>query len=841
MRPVSKHILQTAILALLLTLGSLGSASAQGYIPVHGKVYNTIDLDEHGKPKLFEDVIIYIYETEAEGKAALRRWTDARKVYDETGIFYFDPMGGLEKNMEGTGGEYDLNEVSTEGALLFAVIANGYPAELMMVKNKSEINVRLAVAISLDAARISAGLGAKLPVTPPVEKGDTLEISKGYKFPIEHLGRPDGRFVMQSYLVSPEGGDTLEFRRVVAMDGLDFHKTQLRRMGYKPENDILYVIAHQSPVLKDETEAAYISDKVYKTSDVRKGILIMASVWFEDYNHVYFKDTFEVADTRRLYRPMQFLEYTKEPAQLDPNDPVYMKYPRLERMEGEMQLPIQFAVGRASVDPKDEASMHMLDSLRRTVYDITHARNSVLRHFSVFGISSPEGGYAANVSLAKERVRYIEAQAKSQIPNERLGSLRTSDTDARVATWEELADLLAADGHMIEAEEIRSIAAATPGNIDAQNPKIYKLPYYKTLIEAYLPKLRMVNFQWKQEISRKLTNEEILDKFYNDPDFREGGPSEFTPYEFWVLLQQIKDTEQLEQVCRRAIKQDSNKKREQRWPLPANILAASYLQRGVVDTTVLAPFVDEVPEAGRTVARVDRPWKVGDYTFRLNPAPVVANQVLMMIRGEYYTRAVEIAEMLKNHPDYQLLYAVARCKAGYWDAASEEGQQYYEMVHGSSPLNSVVMDLAKAYYFDAREGMEKLDEDAALTQYLEAQILCMEFHANMKDDSFNMMDEESQDQAIRHLVKCFRTDPSFIETARGDWYIFKGLFQKAKKEYDEPGSVLSDEVEFEGGMSIDEKIDSMTEDEKMDIIKRGNAGEELTNEEQAIFDKLSGF
>lgn len=840
MRTALLHLARFATLSMLLMLGGK-LAHAQGYIPVHGKVYNLIDLDDNGKPRLFEEVTIYIYETEAEGKAAFRRWTDAKKIADETGIFDFDPMGGFEKNLEGTGGEYDLNEVSDEGSLLFACLANGYPAELMMVKNRSEINVRMAVAISLDAARVSAGLGAKLPVTPPVEKGDTLEIKKGYKFPIEKLGRSDGRFVMQSYLIAPDGTDTLEFRRVVCMDGRDYHKTQLRRIGYRPQNDTLYVIAQDSPVLSESTDAAYIDDKIFRSPDVRKGILVKANIWFEDYNHVYHVDTFEVADTRRLYRPMQFLEYTGEPAKLDPRDPVYMKYPRLERMEGEMQLPIQFAQGRASVDPKDLESMHMLDSLRRTVYDITHTRNSVLRHFSVFGISSPEGGYATNVSLAKERVKYIEAQAKSQIPPERIGSLRTSETDARVATWEELADLMAADGHMIEAEEIRSIAAATPGNIDAQNPKIYKLPYYKTLVEAYLPKLRMVNFKWKQEISRKLTDEEILDKFYNDPDFKEGGPSEFTPYEFWVLLQRITDTDELEQVCRRAIKQDSNRKRDQRWPLPGNILAESYLRRGVVDTTVLAPFIDEVPEAGRSIARVDRPLKIGETTFRLNPSPVVANQVLMMIRGEYYTRAVELAEMIKHIPEYQLLYAVARCKAGYWDAASEEGQKYYDMVHGSSPLNSVVMDMAKAYYFDAKEGLEKLDEEAAITNYLQAQMICMEFHANTKDDSFNMLDEESQDTAIRYLVKCFRKDASYIDTARGDWFIFKELFQKAKKEYDVPGSVLTAEVEFEGGMSIDEKIESMSEAEKMDIINRGNAGEELTDEEQAIFDKLSGF
>ncbi len=841
MRPVSKHILQTAILALLLTLGSLGSASAQGYMPVRVKVYNTAEKDANGRSVPYDNVILYVFETEAEGLKASRQLADLITVHKQTGMdVAFVPQDECRfLNMAGSGGELYIDDVSTEGSILFLVESGDYNNELKMVRGKERITVEFNVNLSLEASQITVDLGGG-PIDPgPIsDDGDTLTIPTiSYRLP-GHMGRDDGRMVMQSYIVTPEDNDTLEFRKLTVMDGRDFHKTQLRRLSYNPDNDPLYGIAHKTPILSGNTkETSISSDKLYKTPEIRKGVLIMASLWMEDYNHEYFTDVFEVADTRRTWRPMQFLEYNGEPAQLDPMDPIYVKPPEKDKYPGEVQLPIQFAQGRATVDPNDAVSMHMLDSLRRRINAITREKGSTLRQVSVFGTSSPEGGYATNVALANERMKYIEAQIKAQIPSEKTASLRTSETDSRVASWDELADILVADGHISEADQIRAITSAYPGNIDAQNPHIYKLPFYDTLIKDNLSRLRMVNVKWVQEIYRKPSDEEILDKFYNQPEYREGGIKEFTDYEYWVLLRLVTETEDLEQICKRAIARDTQKfpgyeKRDLRWPLPANLLASSYLKRGIVDTTILAPFVTE----GR---RYDQPLTQGRQ-LRLNPAPVVANQVLMMLRGEYYNRAVRIAGILKDHPDYQLLYAVARCKAGYWKN-QDESQKYYDIAHDSSPLNSVVMDLAKGYYNVARFGLDNLDPDAPLTHYLRAQLECMEFYGTTNKSNFSLMADDVQEKASRNLVKSFRKDSTYIDIAKADWFIFKGLLERALIEYENP-STDEDEDDGEDEERIMEILENMSEEEKNALIMKGtNHYEDLTDEEIKIYEKLSGF
>ena len=294
-----------------------------------------------------------------------------------------------------------------------------------------------------------------------------------------------------------------------------------------------------------------------------------------------------------------------------------------------------------------------------------------------------------------------------------------------------------------------------------------------------------------------------------------------------MLAQKLKDTLELERAVRRAIVQDVrlHPKKEQRWVFPANVLAKSYIDRNKVDTTLLSPYIDE------SWMRCNQPYKVGDNNFLLNPAPVVANQVTMMLKGEYYTRAMQLALLFKGDPDYDQLYAVARCKAGYFDASTPEGQQYYEKVRNSSPRNAVVMDLAMGYLFEIDELLDKMDQEDAVTDYLRAQFECIKHFDETRDDSFNLMDEDQKNNAIRYLVSAFQKDEKLIGVAEEDWYIFKGLYEDSMKEYKEPGSVLPPEVPEPAQMS-QEEIDR--------IMELGNNGEfdKMTDEEQDLYFKM---
>ena len=828
-----RRSLHIFILTLAMTLFAGVWNVCRAQIDIQGTVYNTADRDEMGKPKPYDMVMIYIFETEAEGRKAARLWAEAKKMDDAMpGSFFFNALevseDALEKNMEGDGGSYLIHDVYEDGALLFGVQGNGYPSKLELVKGRMEINVSFSVTLQLDAATVTAGGGERLPLTPPVEKGDTLEINKGYLFPMERMGKSDARFAMQSFLLPPNSTDTLEFRRAIVMDGKDYHETQLRRMGYKGTRDPLYEIADKSPQLTDSTTKAFISDKIVRNASNRR-VLVLAKVWFEDYNHVYWTDSLEVADTRRVVRPMKFLEYSLESASLDPESPFYKRTPIRHNMDGDMELPIKFAVGKAFVDPKDSMSMVYLDSLRNVIYGVTHTQGSTLKGYSIYGVASPEGTYAKNVSLAQERMKYIEREVNSMIPSNARDHMRKAVTQSRVATWAELADTLAKDSSMVAyANDIRDIVEKYPNSLDQQGAKIRQLPYYNTVIKENLGRLRIVSFHYTQTVMRVLTVDEILDRFRHFPEFQKGGAEEqFTPHEFWVLAQKLKDTTELERAVRRAIVQDVrlHPKKEQRWVYPANVLAKSYIDRNKVDTTLLAPYIDE------SWMRCNQPYKVGDNNFLLNPAPVVANQVTMMLKGEHYTRAMQLALLFKGDPDYDQLYAVARCKAGYFDASTPEGQQYYEKVRNSSPRNAVVMDLAMGYLFEIDELLDKMDQEDAVTDYLRAQFECIKHFDETRDDSFNLMDDDQKTTAIKYLVSAFHKDNKLIGTAEEDWYIFKGLYEDSLKEYKEPGSVLPPDLPEPEAMS-QEEIDS--------ILELGNNGEfdKMTEEEQDLYFKM---
>ena len=88
-------------------------------------------------------------------------------------------------------------------------------------------------------------------------------------------------------------------------------------------------------------------------------------------------------------------------------------------------------------------------------------------------------------------------------------------TETRVATWNEVADLLEQDSLTTEAQEIREITEKYK-NPDAQFAAVSRLPYYATAIKERLPQLRTVQYEYKHEIFRELNPDEILDKYLHD-------------------------------------------------------------------------------------------------------------------------------------------------------------------------------------------------------------------------------------------------------------------------------------------------------------------------------------
>lgn len=308
--------------------------------------------------------------------------------------------------------------------------------------------------------------------------------------------------------------------------------------------------------------------------------------------------------------------------------------------------------------------------------------------------------------------------------------------------------------------------------------KIRALPYYRSLIVNYLPRLRSVRYQYGYEIFRELTPEEILERYRNDEDYR-SGRKKFALYEYWNLFQLVKEPEELEKLYKRAY-DESIEANGRPWILAANSLAASYIARGVADTTLLRDFIDlQTPVVNYHLMRMN-----GNGYEIVNPEAVVANQMIMYVMTNNFRKAGQLTNILPDNDRNRLVLAYALCLGGYYKGGNTPEQrrrarEVFETVSESSPLNKVVLCLAmntKTYDSLAEEAMSALPGDSALTDYLWAVIYGRK-GARTQDFMDDMASEDN-------LVACFHKDPSYIDIAAGDGDIVETIMKSARDRYE---------------------------------------------------------
>lgn len=749
--------IQAILLSFLAALLISVPVQAQERKIVSGMVRNTGD---GNKP--FDDITIYAYNTVAEAQDAYLSWKRAWE-----GGRMFDPGLVIETSPEN--GYYEVS-VAPTGAILFIYDSSEIEPKLVPVNNQLEINVSFNLAIQLDDAVVSAGYGHKPIIDPPEIVGDTLSCGGTYQFPEDRMGRTNARLGVQPFILAANKKDTIEFRSPIVMDGQEYHQTQLRRMGFRAKRDPLLQLAEQFGALSDSTTKVTWRDK-YKMESPDQRFYVKAMIWLEDYNQVYFTDSLQLVDTRRVRRPMRFLEFDTDSYSLDPNKEEYRRTPRREKLENAKDLSLTFLTGTAKLDPADTLGALQLAQLQEEIRLIVNSEETTLKEYHIYGVASPEGNYAQNVNLARQRMDYMRSVINSMLPQYVRDRVYV-ETSSRVGEWTEVADILEADGLMEQAAELRRIAEAHPKSLDQQWARVRTLPYYNSDIAPRLPKLRSVRFEYNYELFRALTPDEVLNRWRNDADYRQGR-KDFALYEYWNLFQMLSDPDELEECYKRAIK--SANAQGDSWVLPANLLAESYIRKGLADTTLLAPFIDDTKKC-------NQPWDNGKTT--KNPDPVVANQIVMMLKSDQYTRAVELASILPREK-YEMLYYIARCLAGYFKGNSAEDHKTYEIIKESSPRNAVVMNLAMGYMPIAKMALEQLPDDDPVKHYLWAQYYCRENYLN-DITNYSFVDYEEAEIMLQELVASFKADPKFIDIAESDWDIFEDLFKEAKYEYENP-------------------------------------------------------
>ena len=724
------------ILLLVVAGCGTGTALAQKMVKVSGTVYNIAE----NRKVPFSDVTVDVYaaKTVAVGE-------DMKKILDSNDqekTLLLDQEG---KTTTDENGYYEIL-VPDNGALIFKVGLS--PSVLKEVRHQMKIDVSIDEGVMLESVTVTAmRLVLKPEPTAPKMIGNMLIPYNTFKLP-PYFGN---RF---SRLLDCETNDTVTFARPSVYDGKEYALTQERKMGYDMDRDPL------RPYIKAEaltTRAMNLdwTDTII-VPDPNRNYSCFAIVNLEDYSASNSR-TYQI-NTCQTKRPMKFLQYNLFSEQMDPLQ--HKERAQIEKRNTSDKIQLSFLINSDQLTdtPENKQSLAML---RNKLKEIAESPGTVLKEFHVAGTASPDGHYSSNLSLAERRMRKIEQEITSILPQYTLERVYRNP-HAEVAPWEEVVKLLERDGKSTEAGKVKEILAKHK-DIGAQGRALKQLDWYSTVIVPYLDELRVVNYNCLYEIYREPNDEEVM------AQYREKGlKGSYTRYEYWKLFQLITDEKELEALYRRAYEESLEQKHP--WALAGNNLAASYLERDTVDTSILEPLIDlSIHSTDYSRMNAD-----GSRTEIVNRLEVVTNQLCMYIKKGDFEHASVLVKILPEDSKFDLLKAYTWALGGYFQGGTtpeekERAQKTFETIKASSPQNEVVMYMAldnRAGNAAAKASLAKLPQDSALTWYFKATL-------SAREGEIEFMN------TVIALSECFKRDKSFVATAQNDGEFNEDIIQAA--------------------------------------------------------------
>lgn len=730
------------ILLLVVAGCGTGTALAQKMVKVSGTVYNIAE----NRKVPFSDVTVDVYaaKTVAVGE-------DMKKILDSNDqekTLLLDQEG---KTTTDENGYYEIL-VPDNGALIFKVGLS--PSVLKEVRHQMKIDVSIDEGVMLESVTVTA-MRLVLKPEPKAPKiiGNMLIPYNTFKLP-PYFGNRFSRLIIQPYVLDCETNDTITFARPSVYDGKEYALTQERKMGYDMDRDPL------RPYIKAEaltTRAMNLdwTDTII-VPDPNRNYSCFAIVNLEDYSASNSR-TYQI-NTCQTKRPMKFLQYNLFSEQMDPLQ--HKERAQIEKRNTSDKIQLSFLINSDQLTdtPENKQSLAML---RNKLKEIAESPGTVLKEFHVAGTASPDGHYSSNLSLAERRMRKIEQEITSILPQYTLERVYRNP-HAEVAPWEEVVKLLERDGKSTEAGKVKEILAKHK-DIGAQGRALKQLDWYSTVIVPYLDELRVVNYNCLYEIYREPNDEEVM------AQYREKGlKGSYTRYEYWKLFQLITDEKELEALYRRAYEESLEQKHP--WVLAGNNLAASYLERDTVDTSILEPLIDlSIHSTDYSRMNAD-----GSRTEIVNRLEVVTNQLCMYIKKGDFEHASVLVKILPEDSKFDLLKAYTWALGGYFQGGTtpeekERAHKTFETIKASSPQNEVVMYMAldnRAGNAAAKASLAKLPQDSALTWYFKATL-------SAREGEIEFMN------TVIALSECFKRDKSFVATAQNDGEFNEDIIQAA--------------------------------------------------------------
>lgn len=427
----------------------------------------------------------------------------------------------------------------------------------------------------------------------------------------------------------------------------------------------------------------------------------------ENYNRILYRDTTIIA--RGTVNPLRFLDYSFAAHEL--NDSAYFPKKEVQLRDSQGKVNLRFPVGKAVFDSNDPQNASEIDKLRQQIETISQSKGASLSSLELRGQSSPEGRYSRNMSLAKMRMDYALGFLKRTLPADMTQGM-TFTSDAKVAPWSRVAEILRKDTLASEANRVEAILAAHPGNIEAQGRAIQRLPFYhKVIATRCLPQLRRVDYTLHYNVYRTLTIDEIAQLYAQDY-------SQLSKYEFFKLYRAEADTAKRVAMMRQALEVYPS------FMAAANDLSVQLINHRQYDASLLRPFAG----AGA-------------------PQEVNVNQLITLLNEGLYASADSVAHFVNDNESTHTILAVNAVLNSRYDAKN------YATIAKTGKRNEVVMLLAMKLDDAALRMSRQLPDNEAVSHYLRA--ICL----NRTNDPT---------EAYEELKRAFAMDPSLKEIAKTD-------------------------------------------------------------------------
>lgn len=550
--------------------------------------------------------------------------------------------------------------------------------------------------------------------------------------------RADARFVAFPYVVYEDVKDSFSYMPPVVVDGKSYERSMVRRMSFDASRDKLDDFHFDASVQLQNHGSERILYSQWVNVSKGTNYHIPGILWYEDYNGVYHRDSLLFSDGKER-EPMRFLNWSDARRLAPLNREPFFKRGSYEAVPENASYNLQFEQGRSSLNLKDLATVAQRDSMLRWLDSYYRNKDGQISNIIIRGYSSPEGLEKRNRELSRERAETIRNLLKARYGNVLIEVDPNYDN---IVPWHRVADIMTAEmddtlAHMY-AVQIRDIIADKEG-MDAQYWAIKANKQLYDYLDKYvLDCVRIVDIQANIIVSKILTNDEIIERYERDREFRQ----RMEPYQYYVMLCHLADNErwdELYEVAKRAYEKYSKEREVQKqflnpaskdssltyvatripYPLAGYYYAVATMRKGMTDVNILKPYLDD--------GALNR-------TPELNSIPFIVAQVLMYCQGEEFDGANALIKKynLMSFPDLKGLIMFVRCLDGQYRGSENKDVRDYVM--STSEMNKAVLYAALGQYREALSILydNRVSQSDAKVEYLKAICHFRLLNGNMK-------------------------------------------------------------------------------------------------------------